>query len=74
MEIKESPKLKKGKCSNCFLKGQNEDSGNYKPTNLTLVLGWWDQKGGVTPLIRHFWAQKEKVLGERMDLSEQSHV
>lgn len=30
-------------------------------------LGCWDQKGGVCLLIRHFWAQKEKVIGNSQD-------
>lgn len=30
-------------------------------------LGCWDQKGGVSLLLRHFWAQNEKVIGNSQD-------
>lgn len=33
-----------------------------QPTSLWF-LGCWDQKHRVSPLVRHFWAQKEKVIG-----------
>lgn len=37
-----------------------------QPTSLWFQ-GCWDQKGGVSYLVRHFWVQKKKVISNSQD-------
>ncbi|KAK4832782.1 LOW QUALITY PROTEIN: hypothetical protein QYF61_025650 [Mycteria americana] len=42
-------------------RGQNDDSGNYKPVNLTV--SWEAGTKNMEQILLHFWAHKEKVIG-----------
>jgi len=48
--------LKKAKMTIWGIKGKSTSLG---------FLGGWDQNYRATPLVRHFWAHKEKVIGSQ---------